>query len=191
MKAMILDGSGKDDVAMSATRNIIEDSFGRAGHDISVFTLRDLDVATCCGFFRCWLKTPGICVINDIAQDIVKCAVLSDYWVFLTAITFGGYSAELKKAIDRMPPLLLPYFTKINGEVHHKMRYEKHPHLLVFGSAQSHNADMEDIFKELVQRNSINFHSKSAISSIVLSNDTFMTVTDKVKEALSGVSIKA
>lgn len=183
MKIMLLDGSDKQDHVMAKTRQIIEELCGR--HEIAAFTLKDLQVSTCCGFFCCWLKTPGICIIDDIGREITKCAATSDCWVFLTPITFGGYSSELKKAIDRMAPLMLPYFTKFTGEVHHIPRYEKHSHLIVVGSAERHDVEAEDIFKALVHRNSINFCNNTITTSIVLQDDRLDNIKEKIVKAFN------
>jgi len=190
MKIMILDGSNKGDNVINDTRHIIEKFFKRADHEVNTFILRDLHIAPCCGFFGCWLKTPGICIINDIGREIAKSAVLSDYWVFLTPITFGGYSAQLKKAVDRMAPLMLPYFMKVKGEVHHKPRYGKHYHLIVFGSTKKNDLEIENVFKMLVHRNSVNFHCESAITKIISLNDNSNAIEDEVKEAFGQLITK-
>jgi len=49
------------------------------------------------GCFGCWNKTPGTCVMKDDSAKIAKAVVNSDLLIFLTPITFGGYSSELKK----------------------------------------------------------------------------------------------
>jgi len=191
MKALILNGCKENDSTLESVHNNIEYLFREHGYETNSFTLRNMKIEHCLGYFSCWIKTPGVCIINDIAREIVKRAVLSDYWVFLTPVTFGGYSSELKKAIDRMPPVLLPYFMKVKGEVHHRPRYEKHPHLVVFGSIECHDSKIEDIFNTLVQRNSINFHTKSVVSKIISRTDNSNVIKDKVREVFSKTIIKA
>ena len=51
---------------------------------------------------------------NGISKKVAK----ADLKVFLTPIVFGGYSSELKKAVDRQLGVLLPFCNKIQGEVH-------------------------------------------------------------------------
>jgi len=46
----------------------------------------------------------------------------SELVVLLTPITFEGYCSELKKAVDRVIPLILPYFLFVRHEVHHIRR---------------------------------------------------------------------
>ncbi len=183
MKIMVLDGANKNDEAINIARQAIEEYFKSTNHEVIFFTLRDLQISPCCGFFCCWLKTPGICVINDIGREIMKCAALSDCWVILTPIMFGGYSSELKKAIDRLAPLMLPYFMKVNGEVHHLPRYEKRSHLIAFGSSERHEIEDEEIFQTLVQRNSINFNSQSGIDKVILRGDSSDSIKLSVYEA--------
>ena len=85
--------------------------------------------------------------------------VHSDLIIYITPIVFGGYSSILKKALDRQISRVLPYFTKIDGEVHHKKRYEKEQSLLSIGILNTPDAEKEEVFKTLVARNSINMWS--------------------------------
>ncbi|MHA2001037.1 MAG: hypothetical protein ACTSVU_02975 [Promethearchaeota archaeon] len=57
--------------------------------------------------------------------------------IYFTPITFGGYSSTLKKALDRQICILSPYFRKVNGEIHHKKRYNKYPSLIGIGYQKS------------------------------------------------------
>ncbi len=116
------------------------------------------------GCFVCWVKTPGICVKNDIARDIARDIVQSDVLIYLTPIVFGGYSSELKKAVDRSIPTILPFFKNIEGEIHHKARYKHYPNLLVLGFLNYSNPEYEKTFRYLVKRNAINMHNDKTLS---------------------------
>jgi multimeric flavodoxin WrbA len=121
MKAFILNGFEKKDDALY---EIISEHLKGIGWEINTFFPQDKRIAPCQGCFGCWIKTPGICVIDDAGRNVVQMAVQSDMIVFLSPVTFGGYSSCLKKAIDRMVPIALPFFMKIDGEIHHKSCYE-------------------------------------------------------------------
>jgi len=70
------------------------------------------------------------------------------------------YSSELKKALDRVPcPVLLPFFAKIYGEIHHGKRYDKYPNLVAFGVLSNPDEESENTFATLVARNAINLHT--------------------------------
>jgi len=114
-------------------REIIAQELRAAGFVPEILLLRDLDIAPCVGCFGCWIRTPGECVIPDAGRDVAKTVIRSDLTVFLTSVTFGGYSSELKKAVDRLIPLVSPYFRRVGGEVHHRPRYRCHPRLLGVG----------------------------------------------------------
>ena len=73
--------------------------------------------------FGCWVKTPGQCVQDDPAREVARACARADLVVLFTPVTFGGYSSELKKAIDRSIPNLSPIFIRIRGETHHPCRY--------------------------------------------------------------------
>lgn len=165
--ACVLNGSLRGgtpaDRAASATVKLLEDrGFGAVVH-----TLRDLDIAPCLGCFACWVKTPGVCIIDDAGRDVARSMIRSDLVAYVTPVTFGGYSSELKKAVDRKIPLILPYFTFVGNEVHHIRRYPSAPCLLGVGVLETPNVRWEEIFKTLVQRNAINFHSPDAEACFV------------------------
>ena len=78
---------------------------------------------------------------------------------------FGGYSSELKKALDRIIPILLPYFQVYHGQIHHEMRYKKYPKLLVIG-VQEPAEDYEKTFISLAERNMLNFRPPAYDASV-------------------------
>jgi len=52
-----------------------------------------------------------------------------------------------------------PFFTRINGEVHHQPRYQRYPSLLAIGVVDRANTTEQRIFRTLVGRNAINLHA--------------------------------
>ena len=83
----------------------------------------------------------------------------SDLVLYLTPLTFGGYSFELKKALDHSICLVSPFFTRIGGEVHHLARYNRYPAILGVGVNATHQDAQEAIFARLIERNAINLHA--------------------------------
>jgi hypothetical protein len=57
-------------------------------------------------------------------------------------------------------PILLPFFTRIGGEVHHPTRYGWEPRLAVIGVQAKPDPEAERVFRELVNRNAINMHAR-------------------------------
>ena len=156
MKALILIGSKTDDSESAKIHEIMLKELKKLNWDTTSISLEDKSIAYCMGCFGCWVQTPGECVIKDYEETIVREVVHSDLIIYLTPIFFGGYSSILKKALDRQISVVLPYLTKIDGEVHHKKRYEKEQSLLGIGILDKPDAVKEEVFKSLVDRNSIN-----------------------------------
>ncbi|MBA7511519.1 hypothetical protein ES705_03515 [subsurface metagenome] len=159
MKALILIGSKMDDSESAKIHEIMLEELKKLNWDATSIVLEDINIAYCTGCFGCWVQTPGECVIKDYEETIVRKMVQSDLIIYITPIVFGGYSSILKKALDRQISRVLPYFTKIEGEVHHKKRYEKEQSLLSIGILDKPDAEKEEVFKTLVARNSINMWS--------------------------------
>jgi len=159
MKAIVLIGSKTDDSEAAKIHEIMLKELKKLNWDVTSIGLEDKNIAYCTGCFGCWVQTPGECVIKDYEETIVKKMVHSDLIIYITPIVFGGYSSILKKALDRQISRVLPYFTKIEGEVHHKKRYEKDQSLLSIGILDKLDAEKEEVFKTLVARNSINMWS--------------------------------
>ena len=189
MKAVVFNSAKKENGILKTVQEIIDDELIKAGWDTNVLDLCKTEIAACLGCFGCWFKTPGICVINDAGRDVTKAFVQSDLAVFLTPVTFGGYSSDLKKAVDRLIPAISPYFMKINGETHHRPRYEKYPTLAVIGELRCPDMESEGIFKKLVERNAINMHSPAHTSCIVYEEDWSDQARNKVKKCLSDVGV--
>jgi multimeric flavodoxin WrbA len=156
MKALILDGfQNVDDSIESISKGIIETLKEHSWEVESIF-LKERDITPCQGCFDCWVKNPGSCKTDDDAREIRKKWVQSDLIIHYTPITFGGYSSQLKKLMDRFIPVLLPFFQKIDGEIHHKFRYESRPSIIVIGYLNKPNDAQEKTFRKLVKRNSLN-----------------------------------
>jgi multimeric flavodoxin WrbA len=105
----------------------LEPGLKYAGHTIKIFNLRDMKIKYCDGCFNCWIKSPGECKFNDDTHSIRQSFLFSDFVIFASPIIMGLTSALLKKAIDKLIPLLNPDFEFVNSEVHHKARYAKYP----------------------------------------------------------------
>jgi len=155
MSILVLNGLGEKDISYNIISQKIIEGFDDES-DLEIINLREKKIAPCQGCFGCWLKTPGICVIDDEGREIAEKYINSDKVIFLTPVTFGGFSSTLKKVVDRLIPNVLPHFRKVNGEIHHKQRYEKRSDLIGIGLLESAKSEDEGIFKEMLNRIAIN-----------------------------------
>jgi multimeric flavodoxin WrbA len=189
MKALIFDGARAGETVLDLVRTVIEEQMTAAGWEVETLPLRDMDISPCTGCFKCWTKTPGICVIDDTGRQVTRKLVKSDLMVILTPVTFGGYSSEVKKALDRSLGWMLPYFTKIQGQTHHKPRYKRYPDLLAVGTVPEHDEELENLFRDLVDRNAINAHSPNHLAGVIEEGMDGDAVTDSIQELLQTIGV--
>jgi multimeric flavodoxin WrbA len=181
MKAVFLKGSpagGQDPLSNRAAAAVMAVLNAR-GWQTKAFALAGMDIRPCRGCFSCWVRTPGACAIRDDDQEpILRAWAEANLIAVLTPITFGGYAPELKKALDRILPVLLPFFIRINGESHHPQRYPLRRRLLAVGTQKRDDADGEGSFRRLVQRNALNMGDIEA-STHVFSGDTALAEIER------------
>jgi multimeric flavodoxin WrbA len=161
MNAVILNG-GPATERGAASRKLskaLEEELRSRGCAVAPFELDDMIIKACRGCFACWLKHPGTCAVRDDEEKYLRALIESDVSVWITPVTFGGYSSTLKKALDRSIPILLPFFIKTHGEIHHPQRYKKRRKLLAVGTLPTDDAEAEKIFRDLVHRNALNMNS--------------------------------
>ncbi len=159
MRATLLLGAVPDDAHTRCVAKVLTSALEERACATEAIDLAELDIAPCLGCFGCWVKTPGICVIDDVGRDVARKAIQCDLLAYVTPITFGGYSYELKKAVDRLIPLVTPFFKLVDGEIHHQKRYVRYPSLIGVGTVKKPDGEAERIFRTLIERNAINFHS--------------------------------
>ncbi len=166
MHAVILHGGTARDVELEAAHTQLCAALG-AGWTTTSLRIEDMRIRSCSGCFGCWLKTPGECVIDDDGRAVARALAVCDLRVILTPVSFGGYGGLVKLAVDRMIPNISPLFQKIDGEMHHQLRYPHPARFLVVGWQAQPNADSAAIFSQLVRRNAINMHAPT-YGSLVL-----------------------
>ena len=184
MKATLLNGALPGDSFVDAVGAALQDTLQAEGWTVRPWTLGDEKIAYCLGCFECWTKTPGLCRIDDTGREVVESIIGGDLTIYLTPITFGGYSSELKKAVDRSIGLLSPFFTHIDGEVHHQARYDRYPSLVGVGVLPAPSPAQEQIFDTLVGRNAINLHAPKHSSVVLYRNQTPATAAAALRGAL-------
>jgi multimeric flavodoxin WrbA len=187
LKALLLDGRSNDDYDIVCSSMI--EVLDKEGFEVAPILLREANVAACQGCFECWVKSPGECKIDDYSREVSKKMVQSDLIIHFTPITFGGYSSTIKYVIDRFIPNILPFFTKRNGETHHKYRYKKRAAIIAVGFMEESNEEEESTFKDLVYRNTLNMGAPIHEPIIFIKNQNkndflieFSDILEKVEE---------
>lgn len=187
MKALILDGFEKNSKTGHSIADNLVSVLEEMDFEAKIVHLAEREIVHCIGCFGCWIKTPGTCVIDDYGRKIPSFIMDSSLVIYITPITFGGYSSILKKAVDRTIPLLLPFFKKIDGVTHHEPRYKRYPSFLAVG-VENHSGD-EKIFRELVSRNAVNMHSPSRACHVIREGDQATELPEILKETIRGLEV--
>lgn len=86
-----------------------------AGAEVEHFYTKDLKIKPCQGDYICWLKTPGKCIHKDDMEMLLPKLARADVWVFATPVYFDGISGALKNLIERMLPLIEPFYELRHG----------------------------------------------------------------------------
>jgi len=189
VKVLVLNGVGNNTQHLDCIGEIIMRELRSLRWEVENLILRDIEIAPCMGCFGCWLQTPGICLIDDAAREVTRKIMGSDLVAYVTPITFGGYSSDLKKILDRSIGLVSPYFTRINGEVHHQERYKHAPKLLGVGIVHEPDEESERIFKTLIGRNAINMHNPAHAACMLYEIQSDPEIQGVIQRALSELGV--
>jgi multimeric flavodoxin WrbA len=172
MKAILLDGSQENDYSGERVRTTLEAELKIRGWEVEHIVLREKKIGNCAGDFFCWIRSPGMCNVDDDNRIIAASIITSDLLVYLTPVTFGGYSSTLKRMVDHQIQNIAPFFAQVEGETHHQKRYQKHPDLLVVGWMDGPDDRSETVFRHLAQRNALNFYAEKSACGVVLASQT-------------------
>lgn len=119
-------------------------------------------MASCHGWYGCWLQTPGICVMHDGVETLGKQIAFCDEFIIISKNLYGGYSQQIKNALDRSISFALPFFRVYNNEQHHQPRYENTGNMkvIVYNSNEISDSDKASLI-EITKANSINMNKSN------------------------------
>ena len=124
---------------------------------IDALDMDDYHIGHCIGCTHCWMKSPGICAVKDDWEMLIKKIIGADRLIFIADAKLGFLSYKLKNIVDRLIPLATPYTVIHNGEMRHKIRYDKNPDIGLIYSGDGDKA----FLSEWLERVTLNFFSKS------------------------------
>ena len=194
-RALVLNGFERDDPMGARMSALIGKAIEWRGAVARELLLGDLKLGYCTGCFGCFVRRPGSCLLRDDARSVLDLLLGSECVVLAGRISFGGYSAALKKIVDRVLPVLLPFFVSVRGEIHHPARYERLPRIVVVGvppdAPDSADPKEAEIFRTLVGRNAINLHAPSHACEIVDASASDEQIAGQLRSALERSDARA
>ena len=163
MRFTILDGAPAAGAPMVGWLEAVAGGLTARGHAVSHLRLRELRLSQCRGCFGCWVKTPGRCVIRDDGPRLLGEFLAADVAVLASPVTMGFTTALLRRGVERLLPQLHPYFQVVDGEVHHRHRYDRHPRLALLHGHEGLDAEDRELLALLHRRMAVNMHSTLAV----------------------------
>ncbi|MDD2890094.1 MAG: flavodoxin family protein [bacterium] len=162
MRIVVFNGSPR---AEKGNTHIMVEEFlsgaKEAGAETENIFLVKKSIKYCLGCFDCWIKTPGECIIKDDMKEMLLKFIETDIVVFATPLYVDNVTGIMKNFMDRLIPLLDPYFKKDeNGECRHTNRNFKSPKIIVISNSgfpeQSHFQVLQLLFRRIAK----NMHSE-------------------------------
>jgi len=127
-------------------------------------------MAPCHGLYGCWLQTPGLCVMHDGTETLGKQIACCGEFIIISKNLYGGFSKEIKNALDRSISFVVPFFRVCNNEQHHQPRYPNGGKIkaCIYNSNEISDVDKESLV-EITKANSLNMN-KSVCETIFVHN---------------------
>ena len=148
------------DTTTKHTGKAIAEELLRSGETAAGWELIDttrLHISHCAGCNYCWLKTPGVCVIQDDYEPILRKMSKADQVWLISDTHFGFVSWQTKNIVDRIMPLVTMYLKFKDGQMRHVMRYDHQPDI---GIIYTGDGD-QDYLERWCQRTALNLGSRS------------------------------
>lgn len=123
MNVVAINGSPK--MGMGNTALILVpflEGIEEAGAKVELVYTRQLKINPCLGEFHCWFKTPGECIQKDEMALLLPKLNASDIWVFAVPVYCDGVPGPVKNLMDRMLPMVQPYFELPEDHCRHPRR---------------------------------------------------------------------
>ena len=93
MKAILLDGSWENGNTGERVRAALTAQLQAQGWDVEHIVLRERKIGNCAGDFFCWIRTPGLCNLNDDNRAIAEALVNSDLMADSRTVESGVLTA--------------------------------------------------------------------------------------------------
>lgn len=167
MTAVLLNGASSPADPAHALCAEVERQLAAQFDTVRAFQLAGYDIGHCMGEFDCFVKTPGRCRIHDEGQEIERAVHDAELLVLVTPLHFGGYSAQLKKAVDRFLPLISPFFRKVGDMTHHALRYQHAVRWAALAVDDRPSPERARLFRAFAETNALNLGSPAWGAAVV------------------------
>lgn len=134
----------------------VSEGFGKDGKELHIVSDNGT-IKHCIGCFGCFVKTPGQCVIKDGYDNMGELGGRAEELIIISKCVYGTYSPFVRNVLDRLLSYIHPDFTRRNGEIHHKLRYNNRIKTKVYFYGDVSNEE-KTTGEKVVKANIINFN---------------------------------
>lgn len=180
MRVVILDGFEEENIIGAILKKMFEEK----DKEFSYFKLKDINILPCRSCGACAYKSPGKCIFEDDMANIIRAFAKSDVMIMLTPISFGGYSSQLKKALDKFVAVGVPLYMVKDDHMLHPMRYNSKL-IIGIGTVLKDVKGVENNFRTLVERNGLNMQCTQK-TLIFKPSDDIRKIKHEIEGALRG-----
>lgn len=150
MKAILISDKEYQTEAYQGLKDQIDTFLKNKGFATEMMEIGREHLTFCMGCFGCWIKKPGECIINDMMAQINRNVMNSDVVIYLSPLIFGQFSANIKNAIDRSLPNMLPFFEiRPDGSTMHPPRYDTYPFQIIIGYGDKISDEDKQLFIDI------------------------------------------
>jgi len=153
MKATVISDKDYQTELFQRLKELTDKFLNDQGFKTELMNIGKDDLAFCMGCFGCWIKKPGECVINDMMTQVNYNYINSDLVIYLSPVIFGQFSANIKNALDRWIPNMLPFFeTRPDGSTMHPSRYDSYPKQIIIGYGDNLSEEDVQLFIDITKK---------------------------------------
>lgn len=127
-----------------------------SNEELVILTKKEKEPHYCIGCFGCWVKNPGECILKDGYQHMGAYIGNCKELIIISDCIYGEFSLYVKTLIDRSISVCHPYFTKREGKMHHRLRYDNSPKLTVYCYSGNLTTEEKDTFLNRCKAMAIN-----------------------------------
>ena len=123
MQVLALNSSPRMEKGSTASiLNPFLEGMAQAGAGVELIYVHELNIKPCLGCFSCWARTPGKCAQTDDMAALHPKLAAADVLVLATPVYVDGMTGTMKTLLDRMIPLVQPFFEIRDDHCRHPRR---------------------------------------------------------------------
>lgn len=149
------------DLRQNQSEDLISKLTQHYNQPLNVIRFGDQDIRKCIGCWDCWLKTPGICVMKDPMSEHYRDYVNSEKVILLFDTAQGFLNHQAKAFLDRTIPHYHPYIELVDGECHHKARYDTYPDMIFYFDSKNFTEEEDKVTEDYCYRTAYHFKSNA------------------------------